>query len=694
MLFIFVLMAVRAAVASSSHSWEHPLHSWETEDDDHLDGWGGECSDDDVEEEPTTPGGELVVYMFGLLMAGTLNSQQFCIAMHYANLGGIAEARPYAFPPGKSSGHYARHLLPFLGSAEERAGLYELDVPGHRKTELSRTVHKVQVMPPHEVLAEAMQAPAYIAKVEEFLASNPMPPAYENHVVVRSARAADPAAVVVPLCLYMDAVPYSQTDSVLGVWIECLATSRRWLCAVFRKRHVCKCGCKGWCSYYPLFAWLDWSMQAVSRGLWPTNRHDGSEWKPSDQSRSSRCGDRMPCRGAIVFVKGDWAEYAHTVGLPVWADGLRPCYECAGSGDDLYTAHGNSVLGLRWTATTDDDYHQACDRCEVKVRLTAATKAMVLQNLRYDKRDAGAHGRAIVQDMEVLGLRAYDRLEPSSVLPDVSKLEDLVVPATVTFWRHREESITRHRNPMFCSSTVTGLGLSSLTVDLLHALYLGVMNRYCAVVLWFLFSSDVFGTIGTAEENLQTAVLIIKSQLMAFYTKFQRDNPTRVLTRTGDLTTKMVGTKAAPRCKTKGSETFGMALFLTDMLQRYAVRLGTPGRRLERAGSALLRMVEIWETCGRVMSAAESQAALQQYQTHMACMEPDDMYTPKHHILFHLLFRSCQLGNPKYYASWQSEAKNKVLKMSCRAVSQATFSATVLFRMKHVLAKEQKRPAS
>ncbi len=402
----------------------------------------------------------------------------------------------------------------------------------------------------------------------------------------------------------------------------------------------------------------------------------------------------MPCRGAIVFVKGDWAEYAHTVGLPVWADGIRPCYECAGSGEDLYTPHGNSVLGLRWTTNTDADYHRACERCEVQVRLTAATKATVLQYLRYDKRNDGSHGRALVQDIEVLGLRANDRLEPSSVLSDVSKLEDLPVPATVTFWRSREESITRHRNPLFASSAITGLGLSSLTVDLLHALYLGVMNRYCAVVLWFLFSSEMFGIVGTAEENLQTPVLIIKSQLMAFYKDFQRDNPSRVLTRVGDLTTKMVGTKHAPRCKTKGAETLGMALFLTGMLRTYAVRLGTAGKRLERAGSSLLRIVEIWDSSGRVMDTAARQSAFEQYQTHMACMEPEDAYTPKHHILFHLLYRSDKLGNPRYYASWQSEAKNKLLKLSCRAVSQATFEATVLFRMKHVLAKQLKRPAT
>jgi hypothetical protein len=75
-------------------------------------------------------------------------------------------------------------------------------------------------------------------------------------------------------------------------------------------------------------------------------------------------------------------------------------------------------------------------------------------------------------------------------------------------------------------------------------------------------------------------------------------------------------------------------------------------------------------------------------------MEPEDAYTPKHHILFHVLYRSGQLGNPRYYVSWQSEAENKLLKMSCQAFSQATFEPTVLFRMKQVLLKQRKGPAA
>jgi len=596
---------------ASSHSWEAPAHSWEAPEDpaneDSVAGWGGEWSGSDAPTETPPAASEFVSHMMSLLTAGTLNCQQVCVAMHWAWKAGVEEARPYAFPPGRSSGHYSRHLQAFMGSSEERSRLYTLDTPGHAKADMCRTTHQTSVIPPHEAIAETMEDADYLRRVREFLANNTMAPAYEDHVVVTTAKREEPDAPVVPLCLYMDAVPYSQLDSVLGAWLECMATGHRWLCAVLRKRRICRCGCRGWCSYNPLFAFLNWSVLALSQGMWPDGRHDGQQWRPSDDRRRERPNERMPTRGAIVHIKGDWSEYAHTFGLPMWSDGLRPCYECAASGSDMYVAHGNSVLGLRWPCNTDDDYDRACDRCEVVVRLTGATKALVLECLRYDKRDSGAHGRALSRDIEALGLRANDRLEPSAVLPDVSKLADLETPATVVFWRCSEETLTRHRNPLFKDSAVTGLRFTSLTTDLLHALYLGVMNRYCAVALWHVLDSNIFGAAGTAEENLQVAVLLLKAQLMDFYKEHHRQHPTKPLTRISDLTVKMVGTRNDPRCKTKGAETFGMTVFLTGLLLKYAALLGADGKRLQRAGSALLRMVEIWAESGHVMDQAARQ---------------------------------------------------------------------------------------
>ena len=81
------------------------------------------------------------------------------------------------------------------------------------------------------------------------------------------------------------------------------------------------------------------------------------------------------------------------------------------------------------------------------------------------------------------------------------------------------------------------------------------------------------------------------------------------------------------------------------------------------------------------------------YREHMALMEPEDAFTPRHHIVFHMLDRIWFFGNPRWYSTWESEAKNKVLKLACRDTSQATFEQSVLLRMSELLKPSKKRRA-
>ena len=80
------------------------------------------------------------------------------------------------------------------------------------------------------------------------------------------------------------------------------------------------------------------------------------------------------------------------------------------------------------------------------------------------------------------------------------------------------------------------------------------------------------------------------------------------------------------------------------------------------------------------------------YQQHMANIEPENLYTAKHHIMFHLLQKQHDFGNPRNHATWKSEAMNKVLKKACRDVSQATFDLSILLKMQDLLAWRPKRP--
>jgi hypothetical protein len=61
------------------------------------------------------------------------------------------------------------------------------------------------------------------------------------------------------------------------------------------------------------------------------------------------------------------------------------------------------------------------------------------------------------------------------------------------------------------------------------------------------------------------------------------------------------------------------------------------------------------------------------------------VFTPKQHIVFHLLRNSARQGNPLVYATWLDEPLNKVLKSACKNAAASTFYASVLLRMRELL---------
>ena len=98
------------------------------------------------------------------------------------------------------------------------------------------------------------------------IAERALPRLYFRHAVVANAPADCP---VFPLAIYLDGVSFTRNDTVLGIWLVCLLTNRRWLLMAIRKSDTCKCGCRGWCSLHPLFSVLAWSSVALAEGAHP-----------------------------------------------------------------------------------------------------------------------------------------------------------------------------------------------------------------------------------------------------------------------------------------------------------------------------------------------------------------------------------------------------------------------------------------
>ena len=150
-------------------------------------------------------------------------------------------------PPGDEAGNYTKHLDRKTDTIQETSRHYKLQIAGHRKHDIARSQFEISTLPGHESLHEEIVGdPSQIEKLQHMKENNGLPPTYYDHPTVTS----NPQQLVWPFGIYMDGLPYSLTDSVLGVWLVNLVSEKRHLIAVLRKRVVCQCGCRGWCSYF------------------------------------------------------------------------------------------------------------------------------------------------------------------------------------------------------------------------------------------------------------------------------------------------------------------------------------------------------------------------------------------------------------------------------------------------------------
>ena len=161
-----------------------------------------------------------------------------------------------------------------------------LEVPGHDKHSLSRTNFDVPVVIPHEIVDRAVaKHPEIMEELQHKHDLRLLPPS--NKVLFESFGENHRHRCFLFRFTWM-LHPYSMTDSCLAVWLEELATGRRFVIAILRKRRVCKCGCRGWCSYWVLMNWLRTCFVALGKGKWPMQRHDCNTLAPKINSEQSK----------------------------------------------------------------------------------------------------------------------------------------------------------------------------------------------------------------------------------------------------------------------------------------------------------------------------------------------------------------------------------------------------------------------
>ena len=518
--------------------------------------WAGPAAERDTrEEEEEEAGVQLARLLVQLNAEGQLSAKHTCTIAHWAaNAGCKGPVCDLAFRPDAPTGHFQRHLDSACGFRDQ--DYYKLPVPAYSKRLQQRDTLLVSVLPPHECLhAEFCKDPDLLQKAR----ARDWPTAFHKHPVMTKA-----SGQAVPLALYLDGAQYSKVGATVLVFVLVnMVSGTKHLISTLNKRILCRCGCRGWCTLHPVLQFIAWSLDALATGTFPTSQHEGAPWPGGQESRSSLGGMPLACGiAAVQQVRGDWAEFSHSLGLPTWRSSNFPCLWCAADRDNLYNFTHEEDEADQWATTDHASYAEACEKCEIWVTISSpSVQQEIADKLFYDKRTYGSRGRCLKQAIPILGLLSGDRLEPSAQVPNVGLFEDLDLPRTVCFWRVSEETLTKHRNPLFGS--ISGLSLQSLKVDTLHCLALGVWQSACSAILQAMVDEDLYcakeAGATTVESRAQHTVTHVQAELTAFQSQLRRAGRscTAVSTDLG----------LPPNFRLKGGETKTFLLYLIDSLR-------------------------------------------------------------------------------------------------------------------------------
>ena len=86
------------------------------------------------------------------------------------------------------------------------------------------------------------------------------------------------------------------------------------------KDDMCKCGCRGWCTWFPILLTLAWDLIALAHGEKMPYDYVGNYVEALAEKYMFVC--------CILDIRGDWPAWCEVAGLRTWAHGTFPCPKC------------------------------------------------------------------------------------------------------------------------------------------------------------------------------------------------------------------------------------------------------------------------------------------------------------------------------------------------------------------------------
>jgi hypothetical protein len=595
-----------------------------------------------------------------------------------------------------------------LGREHGDATLSYVDAPMFDKKGQCRSTVSVPIVRPSDALSEhfvghagacdagVLQLPLATAPAADVATWTPL---QSEHVVVTRALAANvhPSRVR-RLGIFMDAAGFTKNESFEGFFVNDLDTNQRFLIAIVRKAEVCQCGCRGFCTYWPLHDAIRHDLENATDGTWSVTSHL-QEPHVAGSREAERAGKPMGIVLAVCELRADMPGYTSPMGFRASGHARNPCCVCnvckAGLGDlsNVTLDEGPS------SNFTTADYRQLVDQCSVgdmwdaqcvTIQNAADVRAILRRDggcLEYDRRKQGLFGRRLLGDVTLssgVQLLAGDRLHPSRTLRDVGAFEHEPTPFQCRFWRVGNIKTARllHHSPLM---DIPGVGMESYAIDILHTWHLGGIPRFCGRVLWFVLRSDVYGhglpPYLSAEDSMHLKLLRLRSDLWLHYQQMRAADPewSKRASQIWNLTLKMLGKETNPCVKAKASESRHLLDFCHSILEKHHNALEPVQAQFFLASArAAVQVNAIIKESPRIMTRADQQRLLDAYLRHCAMLvRAGGTLVPKHHLFIHCIQRISRLGNPRFYTCYKDESLNGVVVKMARSCHRMTFMRSV-----------------
>lgn len=148
------------------------------------------------------------------------------------------------------------------------------------------------------------------------------------------------------LGMHGDGVPYTKRDSIEIVSWNFLShpTADRIPFTAISKQHICKCGCKGSCTWNAIFEVMAWSLKMLFVGVVSCYLPNGDWWDPDAQAGRLPSKTKLVCNALLLQCRGDWPFLRTLFSFPSW-NSHQICWKCAATreGPNTYRHTGQQA---------------------------------------------------------------------------------------------------------------------------------------------------------------------------------------------------------------------------------------------------------------------------------------------------------------------------------------------------------------